>query len=186
MSTLHSGAIALLLIGAGGCGSSTEAESDSPRIVSGVPDPCELLPPDVWESIVDASVAESSVGDTKENVVRASCFYRYEDGGIGRLTIEDAAAWERRREEERKDFEDRGVLLPDDQPVSGFGDEAILDVRHNELNVRSGDFVMRADHGRPVASGAEALSPAEKEDSRDLQREIIGEALNRLEQSGPG
>jgi len=78
----------------------------------------------VWESIVDASAAESSVGDTKENVVRASCFYRYEDGGIGRLTIEDAAAWARRREEERKDFEDRGVLLPDDQPVSGLGDEA--------------------------------------------------------------
>jgi len=85
----------------------------------------------------------SARGETKENVVRASCFYRYEDGGIGRL-------------------------------------------RHNELNVRSGDFVMRADHGRPVASGAEALSPAEKEDSRDLQREIIGEALNRLEQSAPG
>ena len=134
MSALHSGAIALLLIGAGGCGSFHRSR---------------------------VRLAANRL--RKENVVRASCFYRYEDGGIGRLTIEDAAAWERRREEERKDFEDRGVLLPDDQPVSGLGDEAILDVRHNELNVRSGDFVMRADHGRPVASGAEALSPAERE-----------------------
>jgi len=83
-------------------------------------------------------VVETSVGDTTENVVRASCFYRYADHGIGRLTIEDAAAWQRRYDEEREDFEARGVLLPDDQPVSGLGDEAVLDVRTNELNVRSG------------------------------------------------
>lgn len=149
-------------------------------MVSGVPDPCALLPQDVLEEIVEASVTESKVGDTKVGVVRASCFYRYEDTGTGLLTIEDAAAWQRSYAAERSWYGTRGLRLPDDQPVSGLGDYAVLDVRHNELNVRSGNFVLRADHGRRIGSGSGALTPAEEAASHDLQKDMIREALSRL------
>jgi len=172
--------VVLLSIGMVGCESSTDAASEVPRIVSGVPDPCALLPQDALEGIVEASVTESKVGDTKAGVVRASCFYRYEDAGIGLLTIEDAVAWQRRYAAERSSYETRGLRLPDDQPVSGLGDDAVLDVRHNELNVRSGDFVLRAAHGRRLGSGSGALTPAEGAASRDLQKNMIREALSRL------
>jgi hypothetical protein len=169
----------LLSIGMYGCESSTDV-ADVPRMVSGVPDPCALLPQDVLEEIVEASVTESKLGDTEVGVVRASCFYRYEDAGFGLLTVEDAAAWERRYAAERSSYETRGFRLPDDRPVSGLGDHAVLDVRHNELNVRSGDFVLRADHGRRLGSGSGALTPAEKAASRDLQKDMLREALSRL------
>ena len=149
------------------------------RIVSGVPDPCELLPLEALESIVDASIAEARLGDRRENVVRASCFYRYEDGGIGTLTVEEAAVWQRRYEADRAGYQERGVLLPDDQRLDGIGDEALLDTRHNQLNVRVGEFVLRAEHGRPL--GAAAHTPEAAAESRELQTEMLREAVSRFD-----
>lgn len=175
------GVVLLLVLAACGCDVSEDAASDQPRLVSGVPDPCRLLPSDELAEIVDASVTESKVGDTKASGGGVSCFYLYEDGGIGRLTIEDVAVWRRRYDAERTEYDRKGLRLPEDQAVSGLGDHALLDLRHNELDVRSGEYVLRADHGRRVGSSASgALTPAEKAASRDLQEKMIRAALGRL------
>ena len=165
-----------------GCGTDEKAGADLPQVVRGVPNPCRLLPADELEAIADASVTEFAAGRTGVDITGATCNYRYADGGVGQLKVEDATAWRQRYDQERESYESKGIAVPDDEQIARLGDEAILDVRHNELNVRQGDVVLRAELGRRI--GDESTGPLTREAIEAelaLEEEMIREALTRLE-----
>ena len=148
--------LVLVVLGAG-CGGSEPSEStssDRPCVVA------EEEMASIW-SVPEMTAHPQSNG--------FQCVYATN----GQVVLSLAVRTPEQFEAERDQFEDRGVLLPPLEPVSGFDGEATVDPRYNSLNVVSGDEVVSVE-----ILGAEPSDPGEQ---LELEKRIARAAVSRLE-----
>jgi hypothetical protein len=148
------GVLVVLVVLGAGCGGSGSTASERPCVVA------EDEMAAIW------NVSEMSAHPQSNGY---ECLYAADGRPVILLAIRSPEQFEA----ERAIFEDRGVLLPPLEPVSGFDEEANVDPRYNSLNVVSGDDV--------VSVELLSLEPTDPGEQLEIEKRIARAAVSRLD-----
>lgn len=121
-------------------------EPTGPERIASVPNPCRVLPPAEVARVLEEDVTGVHAAPSPDTPRTAVCTYRLGTRAeFLRLLLADSDTYLAHYEAERRAFTDRGILLAPPEPVAGLGDEAFIDVRYDQLYVRSGNYLISFD-----------------------------------------